>query len=299
MSDFDVNLIQHFLLTCTEVYSEQDRLAENPSLYSDRFNWKIPSWCFTNKNRCIAIIFIIASKGFNITNETDLRNKVIRKCDDHPTDESWNKVLTLVKTEPFSPINVFKTYLEILGNEFDFYGNVIPMMKKLNKLFHAVEIDYEPRKRKVIPVKTCEYKDKGSRRPDHVSVKHLTGQEEKVDRTIEIPLRKNSVNFWSNVQGLEDSIRTVRELKLLQEEEELQIKRKIAKQRKEKRSSVKKLLIENQILLGAETTEEFYEDLKAINRIENIQLYLQRIEALTAEIQNAVVASATHRSVSQ
>lgn len=276
-----------FLKVCSnEVIGTQDRLAENPSLYSDRINWNLPKWIFTNSNRCIATLLLISIRGLNLTNEVQLRNQVLQKCNQNHSDQKWKQILEFSKIEPFAVGKVLDYYLKNFGTPEDLFGNVLPLMKKINKLWFFTEIDRESTK-KAKPVNTSEYKDKGSRRPNHVVPKFLGNREiETRQETIELPMR-NGTNFFSQIVGLDDSVRTLRERRLLQEEEQIRIQKEITKIRKRLRSPLKVCL---NLLKQDEGSRDFvqarFEDLEEINHILNIKLFINSLKLLKAEIQD-------------
>lgn len=234
---------------------------------------------------------LISIKGFNIINETDLRNQIIKRCDEHQDDAEWNKVLTLVKTEPFAPLLVVQKYLEICGSEEELFGNVIPMMRKINLLWHKRDFDKEQGNRPVKPLKTSVYKDKGSRRPDHVTPKYLRKHDRvEVDNHIELPLRSNSANFWSDLGEMrEDFTRTIRESKLLMEEEEKKFSYEISKKRKQIRSKIKaSISILKEIEGESEFIQNSYTKLAEINRVVRSDLYIFKMNDLMTEIQEEI-----------
>lgn len=239
--------------------------AARPSLCSDKFDWYLPANSITTKINATAAIFTVCCTGFNIINEVNLKNQIRKQCNSHRSDAEWNKVWRLLQTEPFAPGRLVANYLEIMGTPEELFGNILPRAIRLYAALSYKDFDREIGSKNAIPVKFCEYKDKGSLRSDHGEpAPRLSSCEIEELPRFEITDSVRTAYFFGNISGLRDNSTTVREYSRRQQHLEEERRKADQERRRKLHRPISKML--KKLYKSKRISLELYEEYQIIHK---------------------------------
>lgn len=259
-------------------------LAENLSLYSDSIAFWIKPGVLSRANNCIAAILVIATTGFNALQENNLKNQIVKVLNRRNSeDERWIFVRDLLLTKPFTPGVLVDKVLRHQSPE-TFFGNTLKGCGLILKNLRYELID-QPRRYRSHPkrVNTCEYKDKGSRRPKHVSVKMIPRSSKNFElEEFELSSDQGSILWYSQLPMKRKPAASYREISSFQEEKERKEREDRREQRKGIRRNLKSILRQIRITNPEEPQLPVLEEAlsRANQNILNIQLYKIEIEKI-------------------
>lgn len=154
------------------IYQETLRLltenlsSDKPSLYSDTLVRKIrPIWLRSARN-CISWYLLNIFLSMNVIQFEEMRGSLVKKIEQNNAEGDWKILEELILLDSQAPGVNLNKIIELKGTN-DFFGNILPLMIRMDQHCYYESIFRERRQPKARKsVRRRGYNDKGSLRDD-------------------------------------------------------------------------------------------------------------------------------------